>query len=188
VDNISLILDRLQRPEHQEQLRELARVILGDAYDSKYIVNEVIGRILYLDALKPTYMPKENNDPHGEYLYKKTVVNTLRAEASQTHEVVPVLSGPHCEVAVVLNFVPHTTFDTDRFSYDNDNEIQVFGWDVWSMYEEARRLYRYDMHDPIAQQRQAVDKRMKYVTTRTLLGVSTLMVLTDGSLSLVAVT
>jgi hypothetical protein len=188
VDNISLILDRLQRPEHQEQLRELARVILGDAYDSKYIVNEVIGRILYLDALKPTYMPKENNDPHGEYLYKKTVVETLRAEASQTDEVVPVLTGPHNEVATILNFVPNTTVDNDRFSYDNDNEIQVFGWDVWHMYEEARRLYTYDMHSPIAEQRAAIDKRMKYVTTRTLLGVSTLMVLTDGSLRLVAVT
>ncbi len=188
VDNISLILDRLQRPEHQEQLRELSRVILGEAYDSKYIVNEVIGRILYLDALKPTYMPKENNDPHGQFLYKKTVVDTLRAEASQTDEVVPVLTGPHCEVAVVLNFVPQTTFDTDRFGYDNDNDIQVFGWDVWHMYEEARRLYKYDMHTPVAQQREAVDKRMKYVTTRTLLGVSTLMVLTDGSLQLIAVT
>jgi len=188
VDNISGILDRLQRPEHQEQLRELARVILGEAYDSKYIVNEVIGRILYLDALKPTYMPKENNDPHGEFLYKKTVVDTLRAEASQTDDVVPVLTGPHREVAVILNFVPHTTVDTDRFGYDNENDIQVFGWDVWHMYEEARRLYQYDMHRPVAEQRQAVDKRMKYVTTRTLLGVSTLMVLTDGSLRLVAVT
>lgn len=188
VDNISLILDRLQRPEHQEQLRELSRLILGDTYDSKYIVNEVIGRILYLDALKPTYMPKENNDPNGEFLYKKTVVDTLRAEASQTREVVPMLSGPHNEVATVLNFVPNTTFDTDRFSHDNNNEIQVFGWDVWHMYEEARRLYKYDMHRPLAEQRQAVDRRIKYVTTRTLLGVSTLMVLTDGSLQLVAVT
>jgi|GEM_PF-2556913 hypothetical protein len=187
VDNINLILDRLQRPEHQEQLRGLSRLILGDAYDSKYIVNEVIGRILYLDALKPTYMPKENNDPRGEFLYKKTVVDTLRAEANKTHEVVPVLTGPHREVAVVLNLVSHTTVDTDRFSYDNDNEIQVFGWDVWNMYEEARRLYEYDMHSPLAEQRKAVDTRMKYVTTRTLLGISTLMVLTDGSLRLIVI-
>jgi hypothetical protein len=188
VDNINLILDRLQRPEHQEQLRELTRLILGEAYDSKGVINEVIGRMLYLDALKPTYMPKENNDPRGEFLYKKTVVATLRAEAGKSHEVVPALSGPHHEVAVVLNFSSGTTFDTDRFSYDNDNEIQVFGWDVWHMYEEARRLYKYDMHSPIIEQRQAVDDRMKYVTTRTLLGISTLMVLTDGSLRLIAVT
>lgn len=188
VDNINLILDRLQRPEHQEQLRGLARLILGDAYDSKYITNEVIGRMLYLDALKPTYMPKENHDPEGEFLYKKTVVKTLRSEAGRSHEVVPALSGPHNEVAVVLNFTPGTTVDTDRFSYDNNNEIQVFGWDIWHMYEEAQRLYQYDMHSPIAEQREAVDKRMKYVTTRTLLGISTLMVLTDGSLRLIAVT
>jgi hypothetical protein len=188
VDNINLILDRLQRPEHQEQLRELARLILGDSYDGKYIINEVIGRILYLDALKPTYMPKENNDPKGEFLYKKTVMKTLRDEAKHSREAVPALTGPHNEVAVVLNFVPGTTFDNDCFSHDNDNEIQVFGWDVWHMYEEAERLYNYDMHSNVKEQRQAVDKRMKYVTTRTLLGVSTLMVLTDGSIRLLAVT
>jgi hypothetical protein len=188
VDNINLILDRLQRPEHQEQLRGLAQMILGDAYDGKDIINEVIGRILYLDALKPTYMPKENNNPDGEFIYKKTVVNTLRAEADRADEVVPALAGPHNEVAMVLNFVPGTTFDNDRFSHDNNNEIQVFGWDVWHMYEEARRLYRYAMHHNVAEQRQAIEDRIKYVSTRTLLGISTLMVLTDGSLRLVAVT
>lgn len=188
VDNINLILDRLQRPEHQQQLRGLAKLIMGEAYDSRGIINEVIGRILYLDALKPTYMPKENDDPKGEFLYKKTVMKTLRTEANRTREVVPSLAGPHNEVAAVLNFAPGTTFDTDRFSHDNGNKIQVFAWDVWHMYEEARRLYAYDMHDPIEKQRQAVDNRMKYTTTRTLLGISTMMVLTDGSLRLVAVT
>jgi hypothetical protein len=188
VDNINLILDRLQRPEHQEQLRGLAQLIMGDAFDSKYIVNEVIGRMLYLDALKPTYMPKENNDPHGEFLYKKQVVKILRDEAGRSQEVVPSLTGPHHEVAAILNFIPHTTFDTDRFSHDNDNEIQVFAWDVWHMYEEARRMYGYDMTKNFDEQLEAISNRMKYVTTRTLLGISTIMVLTDGSLRLIATT
>lgn len=188
VDNINLILDRLQRPEHQEQLRGLTQLILGDSYDGKYIVNEVIGRLLYLDALKPSYMPKEDDDPKGEFKYKRTIVQTLRAEAARAQEVVPALVGPHNEVAVVLNFIPGTTFDTDRFSYDNQNEIQVFGWDVWHMYEEARRLYTYDMQDPMDTQKRAIINRMKHVTTRTLLGISTVMVLTDGSLRLVAAT
>lgn len=188
VDNINLILDRLQRPEHQEQLRGLAQLILGDAYNSRWVINEVIGRMLYLDALKPTYMPKEKNDPKGEFLYKKTVVETVRKEADRAREVVPALAGPHNEVAAVLNFAHGTTFDTDRFSHDNDNELQVFAWDVWHMYEEARRLYGYDMLDSIEDQRRAVDNRIKYVVTRTLLGVSTMMVLTDGSLRLAAIT
>jgi hypothetical protein len=188
VDNINLILDRLQRPEHQQQLRGLSQLILGEAHDARYIVNEVIGRMLYLDALKPTYMPKQNNDPHGEFLYKKTIVKTLRDEAGRNQEVVPTLTGPHNEVAAVLNFVPHTTFDTDRLGHDNNNEIQVFGWDVWHMYEEARRLYKYDMTRSINEQLDAINKRMKYLITRTLLGISTTMVLTDGSLRLVAIT
>lgn len=188
VDNINLILDRLQRPEHQEQLRGLAQLILGESFDAKYIVNEVIGRLLYLDALKPSYMPKENNDPKGEFLYKKTIVQTLRSEADRAQEVVPALTGPHNEVAVVLNFIPGTTFDTDRFSHDHQNEIQVFDWDVWHMYEEARRLYTYNMQENVEAQQRAIINRMKHVTTRTLLGISTLMVLTDGSLRLIAAT
>jgi hypothetical protein len=188
VDNINLILDRLQSPTHQEQLRELTHLILGDAYDARYVTNEVIGRMLYLDALKPRYMPKENDDPNGEFLYKKTVVKTIREQSAQSEESVPALVGPHNEVALVLNFMPHTTVDTDRFSHDNNNEIQLFAWDIWLMYDEAQRLYPYDMHNSAEEQRSALEKRMKYLTTRTLLGVSTLMVLSDGTLRLVAVT
>ncbi|HSX45859.1 MAG TPA: hypothetical protein VLG27_02520 [Candidatus Saccharimonadia bacterium] len=188
VDNINLILDRLQRPEHQQELRSLAQLIMGDAFDRRYTANEVIGRMLYLDALKPSYMPKEHGDPHGEFLYKKTVMKTLRDAAAQAQDTVSALTGPHNEVSVVLNFIPRTTFDTDRFSHDNDNEIQVFAWDVWHMYEEARRLYKYDIAGRPEEQLEAISNRNKYVTTRTLLGISTTMVLTDGSLKLIAAT
>ncbi len=185
VDNINRILEKLQRPEPQEQLRGLAEIILGDAYDKQYIVNEVIGRMLFLDALKPTYMPKEHNDPTGEFLYKKIVVDLLRKQARSKADVVPQLAGEHAEVAIVLNSVKEMTVDTDRFSFDNDGEIQMFGWDLWEMYEEARRLYPYSMEHPHWRQKQAITKRVKHITTRTLLGIATAMVLTDGSLKVV---
>jgi hypothetical protein len=186
VDNINLILERLQRPEPQEQLRGLTHVILGDGY-ARAIVNEVVGRMLYLDALKPRYMPKENNDPNGEFLYKKTIVENIRREAGETAESVPTLIGKHNEVAVVLNFVKGMTFDSDAFSYDSMHDIQAFGWDIWEMYEEAARLYPYNMHKSVDVQRRAIENRMRYVTTRTLLGLATTMVLTDGSLRVVLV-
>jgi hypothetical protein len=186
VDNINLILERLQRPEPQEQLRGLTKVILGYAFNTA-IVNEMIGRMLYLDALKPRYMPKENNDPKGEFLYKKTIVETIRHEAEKSEEPVPALAGTHNEVAIVLNFVPGTTIDTDRFSYDNNNELQIFGWDIWEMYEEARYLYKYNMYESTDLQRSAIENRLKHITTRTLLGLATTMVLTDGSLHLITV-
>lgn len=182
VDNINKILEKLQLPEPQETLRGLAKVILGNGFDARQMANEVIGRMLFLDALKPLYMPKENNDPHGEFLYKKTVVKLIREEAGEKDEPVPQLIGPHNEVAVFLNFVPKTTFDTDRFSFDNNSEVQVYGWDIWEMYEEARRLYPYHMREVQNIQRQAVENRMKYITTRTFLGIATIMVLTDGSI------
>lgn len=188
VDNINLILEKLQRPEPQEQLRGLAQIILGDAYDAPHLVNEVIGRMLFLDALKPSYMPKENRNAAGEFLYKKTVVNLLRKEAKSKAEVVPQLAGHHAEVAIVLNSVKGTTVDTDRFSFDNGGDVQVFGWDLWEMYEEAARLYPYRMYDKWHDQKRAIAKRLKHITTRTLLGISTAMVLTDGSLKVVTVT
>ncbi len=52
-------------------------MILGDGFDPRKMANEVIGRMLFLDALKPRYMPKENDDPHGEFLYKKTIVKLI---------------------------------------------------------------------------------------------------------------
>lgn len=186
VDNINLILHRLQRPEPQEQLRMLASEMMGKAYDPD-MVNEVIGSMLLLDAVKPSYMPKEGGLPENEFLYKKTVVKLLRAEVADNNDNVPALEGNHGEVALVLNWVKETTFDSDRFSSDSGGDIQVFGWDIWEVYEEAGRLYPYSMYDAPHVQQQAVARRIKHITTRILLGISTTMVLTDGSLKLVTV-
>ena len=187
VDNINKILERLQLPEPQEQLRLITKTILGSSYEGHHIVNEVIGRMLYLDALKPRYMPKENNDPTGEFQYKQTVAELLRSNASARHDVVPQLTGSHKEVGVVLNFATGTTFDSDAFSFDNDHEVQLFGWDVWEVFEEAQRLYPYSMTDKPEGQLKAVRARIVHITTRTLLGVATTMVLTDGSLKVIVV-
>lgn len=187
VDNIDLILDKLQIPETQEQLRWLTKLIMGDAYDGAHVVNGVIGRMLFLDALKPTYMPKVKNNPRGEFLYKKTIVSTIRKASTAAQEPVPALTGAHNEVAAVLNFIPGKTFDSDRFSFDNGNKIQAFGWDIWEVYEEATRLYPYSMKADSKKQSQAVRRRLYYITTRILLGIATLMVLTDGSLKVVVI-
>lgn len=186
VDNINLILHKLQRPEPQEQIRYLAREMMGKAYDGNHMVNEVIGSMLLLDAIKPSYMPKEGGLPEGEFLYKRTIADLLRKE-SNGEENVPQLAGEHREVAIILNWVSGTTFDTDRFDNDNGGDIQVFGWDIWEVYEEASRLYPYDMYHSLTVQEEAVHKRMKHITTRILLGIATTMVLTDGSLKLVTV-
>lgn len=187
VDNINLILHKLQRPEPQEQLRFLAREMMGKAYDGVHMVNEVIGSMLLLDAVKPSYMPKEGGLPEGEFLYKQTVVDLLRAEMASGDENVPQLTGEHGEVAIVLNWVENTTFDNDRFAADNKGDIQVFGWDIWEVYEEASRLYPYSMYDSLAHQHKLLSKRVKHITTRILLGIATTMILTDGSLKLVTV-
>ena len=188
VDNINLILERLQKPEPQEQIRLLAKMLMGHSYDGLHIISEVIGRMLYLDALKPSYMPKEGGVITGQFLYKKTVVDVLRKEANENSEPLPQLDGEHGEVAIVLNYRRGLTIDTDQFYYDHGGELQVFGWDIWEMYEEAVRLYPYSMDIPFPAQQSAVFHRMKHLTSRILLGIATAMVLTDGSLRVVTVT
>lgn len=183
VDNINKILEKVQLPEPQQQIRGLVRTILGDAYDTS-IVNEVFGRMLLLDAIKPKYMPKENDDPKGEFLYKRTVIETIKRASEEQHEPVEQLEGRHHEVALIINNVDGTTLDTDRLSYDTDDEIQVFGWDVWEIFNEAERLFPASRSDSFEAQQQTIRNRAMHVTVRTILGVATAMVLTDGSLRL----
>lgn len=187
VDNINLILEKLQKPEPQEQIRLLAKLILGDSYKGIHVISEVIGRMLYLDALKPSYMPKEGGVASGQFLYKRKVMEVLKSEADDNAEAVPQLAGKHAEVAIILNSYKGMTVDTDRFCYDHDGELQVFGWDLWEMYEEAIRLYPYSMYAPFPKQQEATLKRMKHLTSRILLGIATAMVLTDGSLRVITV-
>ena len=111
----------------------------------------------------------------------------MRKASSDLHETVPELIGPHNEVAVVLNYKRGMTLDNDRFSFDNNNKIQLFGWDIWEIYEEAERLYPYSMRDKQSTQVKAINNRMRYITTRILLGIATVMVLTDGSLKIVVI-
>ncbi|MBW3569460.1 hypothetical protein KY385_05015, partial [Candidatus Parcubacteria bacterium] len=167
--------------------RLLVKLIMGESYDGIGVTSDVFGRMLFLDGLKPSYMPKVGGVPEGEYLYKKIIVDLLRKEAASSSEPVPELAGEHNEVAIVLNYIKGTTIDNDRFSYDNKNEIQVFCWDIWETYEEASRLYPYSMDRPFKKQEEAIKKRMKHVICRLLLGISTTMVLTDGSLKVVTV-
>lgn len=187
VDNINLILHTVQRPEPHEQMRLMIKLIMGESYDGLGLTSDVFGRMLFLDGLKPSYMPKEGGVPEGEFLYKKTIVGLLRRDAASNAEPVPELDGSHNEVAIVLNYVKGTTIDNDRFSHDNHNDIQVFGWDIWETFEEAMRLYPYSMSKPFKEQKAAIRLRMKHVTCRILLGIATTMVLTDGSLRVITV-
>jgi len=187
VDNINLILHIIQLPEPHEQIRLMIKMIMGESYDGLGITSDVFGRMLFLDGLKPSYMPKVGGVAEGEYLYKKIIVDLLRSEAASNSEPVPELVGDHGEVAFVLNYVKGTTIDNDRFSHDNQNDIQIFGWDIWETFEEAMRLYPYSMSSPFMQQKDAIRKRMKHVTCRIILGIATAMVLTDGSLRVLTV-
>lgn len=142
--------------------------MLGEAFEAKHLVNEVVGRMLLLDAFKPSYMPKKGGS-QGEYRYKTVITETILRQSDKDDDPVPELVGPQNEVAIAFNFVPGTTIDTDRLSYGSGNEIQIFGWDIWEMYEEAARLYPYNMYDKLGVQHDAVMRRMKHVITRTLL-------------------
>ena len=77
---------------------------------------------------------------------------------------------------VVVNFVPDNTMASNRFA-DDHGGLQAFGYDIWRSRQLAETLL------PLPSQE--VD-RHRFVMARVMITIATLMVLTDGTLPLLA--
>ncbi len=179
IDKMPLILKKMVAPEAWIQLHAMASSLLGDAYDET-MVNQISGRLLHLESVAQEYL--HYNAETGRYGYKQQVMKVMRDLAQEGRQPVERLMGPHCEKAIVVNMVPGTTFDRDRFSNDNNNEMQLFSWDLWRSRQTAEILYPVDMTAEYLASRKMLYRRYEYVLCRTLYTLATAMVLTDGSL------
>lgn len=83
---------------------------------------------------------------------------------------VSTLSGQHEECFVFINFVPETTFSSNRFF--KDKNVQAFGYDIWRSLQIAEIL--------MPRSDQTLD-RIRFIHARVMFTVATLMALTDGS-------
>ncbi len=58
-------------------------------------------------------------------------------------KVVKQLAGEHKEKYIILNTVPHTTVNQAKVRHETDDEVQVFGVDVWRMQQIAAAFPEY---------------------------------------------
>lgn len=84
---------------------------------------------------------------------------------------IATLKGGHQECVVIVNLVPNTTFDSNKFSATFKG-MQAFGYDIWRSLEMADRI--------LPRPEDKVD-RDRFVMARVMNTVATLMALTDGS-------
>ena len=88
---------------------------------------------------------------------------------------ISTLKGDHAECVVVVNLVPDTTLDSNKFS-ETFKGMQAFGYDIWRSLEMAQRI--------MPRPDDTVD-RERFVMARIMSTVATLMALTDGSQRLI---
>lgn len=159
IDGLKEILETMTDPRLVEDHKRVVRALLGRQFvRDDYL--RVLGAALVLRSRADAYF-----EDRGAFL------ETLEELAPGS---VAVLEGAHNEMALVVNFVPGTTFASNRFATDHDGR-QAFGYDVWRCREMAESLL------PLPSQRR---DRERYLVARVMITVATVMSLTDGTLPL----
>ncbi|MDE2078854.1 MAG: hypothetical protein KGI73_00555 [Patescibacteria group bacterium] len=161
VDRIKEIFGKMASADAAEGIQKLTQKILGRAFDQK-VFDGIIGQVKELQAKEEDYFDDGWQD---------NALAAVEETARGKHKPVEKLLGSHNEVAIVVNKVKRTTFNSTKFSQDTGGEIQVFNYDVWDVHRVARKLYPH-----------SAARRKKYLTCRVMLAAATLMVLTDGTL------
>lgn len=159
VDGIVDDLKRLVEPKDVPSIEALTKAILEQAgmYNQDYFDGVLAGAAKLQSA-------------EGYFTKKASAIKKLVARKRNN---LAVLSGSHNEAALNINFVDNTTFHTNEFSARNDNDIQVFNYDIWHTIQIAKELYP--------------DNEMKssrYIHARTALAVATSKRLMGDSVSL----
>ena len=178
IDQVPEVLAAIANPKAQRQIRGLAEKLLGVRYDDN-AVDAILGRIINLQSIAERYF---SIDPKtGIYAYKQKLIAEMRKKGDKVSRLV----GPHYEVGLVVNAARATTFDTDRFSADNNNEIQLFNYDFWFTLYVADMLYpvNHDVSYDVAKKNLRLQH--EYILCRALLAIAVAMVLTDGSIHLI---
>lgn len=179
IDKVPEVLACIANPRNQRQIRGITKLLLGIRYDDAY-VDAILGRIINLQSIAERYFMIDAKT--GVYDYKQKVIKDLR---KKNDNGVARLTGPHYEVGMAVNLVPDTTFDGDRFSSDNANQIQLFNYDFWFTQHVAELSYPTNQQVTFATAKLNLRLQHEYILCRTLLAVAVAMVLTDGSIQLI---
>lgn len=156
IDSMDVILATMLEPKLVDDHKRIVRDLLREDFI----------RDIYLRNLGAATVL--NGQSERYFRGRQEVLNIL--ETNQKGSVA-TLSGSHQEVFVIINFVPNTTFASNKFSKEN-NGIQAFGYDVWRSKQIAELL--------LPRPEQATD-RSNFIIARVMYTIATLMALTDGS-------
>jgi hypothetical protein len=179
IDKVPEILQTITSPAAQQQVRKLARMMLGDTYETNR-VDAILGRFLALQGVADEYFMKHEEE--DTYEYRQKAVDTV---LENNPNGIETLRGPHKEVALVVNLVEDTTFHRDKFAVDNGEEIQLFNYDLWWSYQLADRLHPTDESVDAETREINAELRARFITARILFSIGTCMALTDGTLQLI---
>ena len=161
IDGLDTVVTVMIDPDLVDDHKRLVRTLMGASFNRDNYLR-VLGAALMLRAREDTYFADR-----GEIL---DLLDRLAPSS------VSVLEGGHRECLVVVNFVPDTTMASNRFA-DDHGGLQAFGYDIWRSRQLAETLL------PLPAQE--VD-RHRFVMARVMITIATLMVLTDGTLPLLA--
>lgn len=161
IDGMDAILANMTNPQLVEDHKRLVKMLLANEFERENYLR-VLGAGLVLQSRS-----------RGYFAGRGEILDLLEKKAPNS---VSVLEGHHQESLVVVNFVPDTTFSSNRFANEH-NGMQAFGYDLWRSKQLAASLF------PLPDQKADRDH---FVMARVMITIATLMTLTDGSQRLLA--
>ena len=161
IDGMDAILDNMTDPRLVEDHKRLVKALLATDFKRENYLR-VLGAALVLRSRS-----------HNYFAGRGEILDLLEKKAPKS---VSVLEGRHNEAFVIVNFVPDTTFSSNRFASEHDG-LQAFGYDLWRSKQLASSLF------PLPMQK---EDRDHFVMARVMITIATLMTLTNGSQRLLA--
>ncbi len=156
IDAMDVVLARMTDPALVDDQKRVIKVLLGKDFDRDIFLRNMGAAVVVNGRASDYFRDREK------------IIDILEKTSKKS---VSTLQGSHEECIVIVNFVPQTTFASNRFSEEH-NGMQAFGYDIWRSFEMAKKL--------LPRQDDAQDRK-RFVMARVMTTVATLMALTDGS-------
>lgn len=160
IDAMDVVLARMTDPDLVDDQKRVIKILMGSNFNRDIFLRDM-GAAVVVNGRADDY-----------FRDREKIIDILENKSKNS---VSTLQGTHQECIVIINFVPNTTFASNRFS-DKFGGMQAFGYDIWRSMEIAQKLLpRKDQEED----------RNRFIMARVMTTVATLMALTDGSQRLV---
>ncbi len=160
IDAMDVVLSRMTDPSLVDDQKRIIKILMGENFNRDIFLRDM-GAAVVVDGRADDY-----------FRDREKIIDILESKSKNS---VSTLRGTHQECLMVVNFVPNTTFSSNRFS-EKFGGVQAFGYDIWRSMEIAQKLLpRKDQEED----------RNRFIMARVMTTVATLMALTDGSQRLV---